>query len=209
MKTKKTVLQRKLGKKKEPEIKISEPPKPLEPQKEMSLREKLDNLDKKFDELGGKKEVDGKFKKKSFKIPFKVRSKLKKGLMMNKVQVIFLSMNTALITAIGEFRLGQLVVDTPYGIKTWDAEDDIIWQWNGKVPTVIVPEWDLRPLTRGRLIKKSVEERSLSAPGEVIIRKYEATQALAQEKKKMNPKTAILIFVVAAAAAWIMFGGGQ
>lgn len=213
----KSILARKMEKKEEEKIKeekMGEPPTPPEeeeqeePKKEPSLKETITELKESFEQLGIKKDVDGKFKKKSFKIPFKTKSKLKRGLLKNKVQVIMCMMNKTLLPIVGEFKLGQLMIETPTGLHSWAGEEDIIWNWNGKTPTVLVPEWDLIPITRASLIKKAVDAKSLSAPSDIIIRKIEATEAMAQDKKKMNSKTTIIIFVALAAGAYLLFGGG-
>lgn len=200
-----SILERKMAKKCMEEEQMGEPPTPPpEARKNLSLSSKLEELDEKLDTIAGLKGADKEFKKKSFKIPFKVKSQLKKGLLKNKIQVLLLRMNKTILPTIGEFKLGQLTI----GENVWTGEEDIIWNWNGKVPTAIVPEWDLTPLTRGALIKECVEGNRSAAASDIIIRKMAATDAMAQEKKKMDFKMLIWIFIIGAAGLWIMFGGG-
>lgn len=207
---KKSIFQRKLEKKKKEAV-VEEPQpeeKPQEEKKELSLRESIEELGNKVEEMAGKKEVDEKFKKKSFKVKGRVKAQLKRGLLKNKVQVLLLRMNKTILPTIGEFKLGWLIVKGLEG-DVRVGEDDVIWNWNGKTPTAIVPEWDLRPLTRAGLIKDCVDNKRLSSPAEIIIRKIEATEAMAKEKKKMDTKTIIILFVIVAAAMYVFFGGGK
>ncbi|KKK47920.1 hypothetical protein LCGC14_3150340, partial [marine sediment metagenome] len=164
--------------KKEPEVK-EEPPKPIIPPK--SLVDKPQSLVEQMTELRGLMknltEMDAKkLKKKSFKMPFKVKSvtrNLTKMMEKNKVQVLLLKTTGAIQPTIGEINTGRLIVGESY----WNAADDITWGWLGKIPTVIACEWDMQPLTKKRLMDDTNALKTWLHPQTIIIRAIEAKEA--------------------------------
>lgn len=191
------------AKEKEKEI-IKEEPKPIEEPKEKKtgLNEKLNDITEKLDKITQETKTKDKLKKKSFKLPFKVKSQLKKLAVKNKVQVILLQNNRNIKTTIGEIRDGMLLV----GDKIYNGASDGVWLWNGKFPTMVVPEWDLQPLTPQDLLKETVKGKRLADPQTMIIRAIEFKEAM--NPKKLGGKAIIWIMVAVVVIGYILFAGG-
>jgi len=161
---KKELKELKKEKKKEPEeILEKEKELPLtseepesEPEKK-GMMSQIKELNEKIDIISDKKKAVKKLKKKKFKIPFKVKSQLKKLAVKNKVQVMLLQRTKNIKPVIGEIREGMLLIKD----GVYNGAVNATWLWNGKYPTHIVPEWDLQPLTLEG-IKKMKETTTLS-----------------------------------------------
>lgn len=148
-----------------------------------------------------------KEKKKSFKLPSAVKRQtrnLKKMMEKNKVQVLLLKNTGGISPTIGEINSGRLII----GDKIWNAADDIIWNWGGKVPTAIVCEWDMQPLTKRRLTDDTNDLKTWIHPQTIILRAIEAKEAL-EGKGKFTFKPAVLIVlgVIALVVYYLFFGG--
>jgi hypothetical protein len=166
------------------------------------LHNKLTEINEKIDLLSGKKKEDEKKKiKKYFKIPFKVKSKLKKN-KDTRIQVILLRHNKGIIPTVGQYNEGIIEV----GEKGYDGQGDVIWLWNNKIPTAIIPEWDLYPITRGRLLKEAEEMKRISHPQTVIIRMLALKESL--KPKKGFGGAWIWILIGVAVLFYLFFGGG-
>ncbi len=196
---------------KEPE-KI-EKPKPKEIEKPGKLNEKPKSMVDKIDSIEEQLKVlaeppPSKLKKKSFKFPGKVKRNtrnLKKMMEKNKVQVIMLKVSGAANPTIGEINAGRLIVGENY----WNAADDITWFWLGKVPTVIICEWDMQPLTKRRLMDDTEAIKSWLHPQTIGIRAIVAKTATEGAMgKKMNLKVLIIAAVIGLVAYYLFVGGG-
>lgn len=175
----------------------------LEPEhREPTLKERLADLNDKLTKLGIISDKDSKLKKKSFKVSGKVKAQIRKGARKNKIQVILLKENKGILATIGEFKAGQLIV----GDKAYDATADITWLWNGKIPTAIACEWDLRPITKNRLMRNTKTDESFSHPQVTIIRAIENREL--ESKKKLGGKALIWIIIGGIVIAYLIFGGG-
>lgn len=145
-----------------------------------------------------------KFRKKSFRFPFKVKRhtrNLKKMMHKNKVQVILLKSTGAIEPTVGEINTGRLIIGNNY----WNAADSIIWHWMNKVPTAVVCDWDMQPVTKNRLMQDTDELKTWLHPQTIIIRAIEAKEALeAKGKVKFNP---VMLLVIGGAllAMWYLF----
>jgi len=185
--------------------------------KKKGLVSQIQELNEKIDIISQKKKSEKKLKKKKFKIPFKVKSQLKKLAVKNKVQVMLLQGTRNIKPVIGEIRDGMLLIKD----MVYNGAVSSTWLWNGKYPTHIVPEWDLQPLTpegieeMKKILALSPQElhnyclkygRS-AEPAKIIIRAIEAKQNL-MLKPKANVKIIILTIVGTLIAAAILFGGG-
>ncbi len=186
-------------------------PKPIVPpgslvDKPKSLMEKMDSIDnlmKKITEMDAKK-----LKKKSFKLPLKVKRttrNLTKMMEQNKVQALILKNVGGIQTTIAEISMGRIIVGDLY----WDGTgDDYLWPWLGKIPTVILPEWDMRPLSRKMLMEKTIEGKTGMHAQTIIIRAIEAKEAAEKMVGKgINPMMIIVIAVVGIIAYYLFFGG--
>ncbi len=103
----------------------------------------------------------------------------------------------------------------------YNGSVDSTWLWEGKTPTMIVPEWDLQPLTPEG-IKEMKATTGMSAqqlmnyclqfgrsvvPGKIIIRAIEAKQNQ-MLKGKVGAKGIIIAVVIAIIIMAILFRGG-
>jgi hypothetical protein len=175
-----------------------------EPEK-VGLSHKIDNIEEKLEIIVGTKTKKGKKKKKKskdFKMPYSVKSKLKKLAKLKKAQVLLLEGNN-IRPVIGEVKDGMLLV----GDRIYDGSVNYMWAWNGKaIPTFIVPEWDLRPLCRKELHEDAVENKRIIHPQTFIIRGIEASASL--NSKKLSGKTMIWLGVGAIVVFYILFANG-
>ncbi len=206
---------------KEPEIEEKpeeEPKEEIEEEpKKKGLVGQLKELNEKIDIISDKKNQEKKLKKKKFKLPFKVKSQLKKLAVKGKVQVMLLQTTRNIKPVIGEIRDGMLLIKD----MVYNGSVDSTWLWEGKIPTMIVPEWDLQPLTPEG-IKEMKATSGMSAqqlmnyclqfgrsvvPGKIIIRAIEAKQNQ-MLKGKVGAKGIIIAVVIAIIIMAILFSGG-
>jgi len=185
---------------KEPEKKIESIEKPKE--KETGLKSKIEEINEKLNRITQETKTKDELKKKAFKLPFRVKSQLKKLALKNKVQVILLQNNRNIKTTIGELKDGMLLV----GDKIYDGSTSGIWLWNGKFPTAIVPEWDLKPLTPEGLLSEATENKRLANPQSIIIRAIEFKESL--QPKQIAGKTMIWLLIGGVIVFYVLFAGG-
>ena len=182
----------------------TEEPKSLidKPKSLMERIENTENLMKNIADMNPKKS-----KKKNFKMPYKVKSaarNLTKMMEKNKVQVLMFKISGGIHPTIGEINAGRLII----GEMFWNAADDIIWQWMGKIPTAVVLEWDMQPLTKRRLMDDTNTLKTWLHPQTIILRAIEAKEA--SEKmmgKQMKPMMFIVIGIIVISAYYLFFGG--
>ncbi len=207
-------------KKKEPiEEQEEEPGEREEEPKRKGLVGQLKELNEKIDIISDKKNQEKKLKKKKFKLPFQVKSQLKKLAVQNKVQVMLLQRTRNIKPVIGEIRDGMLLVGKD---QIYNGSIDATWLWNGKYPTHIVPEWDLQPLTPegieemkatstlspSELHTYCIKFGRLAVPGKIIIRAIEAKQNL-MLGSKANMKAIIITIVIVIIIMAVLFSGGK
>ncbi len=189
---------------------------PKEEPKKKGLVGQLAELNEKIDIISQKGKQEKKLKKKSFKLPFTVKSQLKKLAVKNKVQVMLLQRTRNILPVVGEIRDGMLIV----GDNIFEGAVNYTWLWRGKYPTFIVPEWDLspiskegidkmrgRPLEAGEMLKDTRDNQRSSEPQKIILRAIEAKENL-MLKGKVSSKAIILAVVVTLIIAAVLFGGG-
>ena len=176
----------------------------------------LEDLNEKMDIISQKKKQVKKLKKKSFKLPFKVKGQLKKLALKNKVQVMLLQRTRNIMPVIGEIRDGMLMV----GDNIFEGAVKYTWLWRGKYPTFIVPEWDLspiskegvdnmrgRPLDAGELYQDTKDNQRSSEPQKIILRAIEAKENLMLKGKTPMKAIVITVVVVIVLMAILMSGG--
>lgn len=166
------------------------------------LSTRLKEINEKLDTIT-RETKHSKTKKKAFKLPFRVKSQLKKLAKKNKVQVILLQNNRNIKPTIAELKDGMLLV----GDKIYNGSANIVWLWNGKFPTVIVPEWDLEPLTPEGLYKDAKDNKRLSEPQTIIIRAMEYKESL--KPKTIGGKMLIWLLIGGVVVFYILFAGGK
>jgi len=145
-----------------------------------------------------------KEKKKRFKIPSKVKSQtknIKRLIDKQKIQVILLRQSGIMSPVLGELKNGMIIV----GEHIHNGADDVIWQWEGKVPTALIPEWDMQPITKRTLMQTTESLKTWIHPQTIMLRAIEAKEA-GDAKKKMGSKAMIIIGIVVIAAAYVLFG---
>ncbi|KKM75549.1 hypothetical protein LCGC14_1389190 [marine sediment metagenome] len=182
------------------EKKEIEKPKTIE-QKPLGIKEQLTEINKKMNTLAETK--GSKIKKKSFKMPGNLKSKLKnlkKLAEKSKIQVLLLKLDGSIIPTIGEIKLGMLLV----GDNIHNADGKIIWRWNGMTPTAIVGEWDMQPVTIDTLTKTTEELKSVIFPQKIIIRAMELKEALT-DKKGPSAKAMIWVILIVIVVVYIFF----
>ena len=195
----------------EPEEEIEE-----EPKEKKGLVSQLSELNEKMDIISKKGKTEKKLKKKRLKIPFKVRSKLKKLAIKNKAMVLMLQGTRSIEPVLGERKAGMLLV----GDKIYDGAVECTWLWRGKYPTFIVADWDLKPLNKdginrmrigplsaAELYQDTIDNHRSLEPQQIILRAMEAKENL-MLKGKTNMKAIILTVVVVIIIMAVLFGGG-
>lgn len=192
-------IDKELPKKEEPKEQAIEEPQ----EKKTGLRDQINEINEKLGVVMQEKKVEKNLKKKNFRLPYNVKSKLKKIAMKHKVQAIVLQNNGNIKPTIADIKNGMLVI----GDKLYDGSPTGLWLWDGKFPTMIVPEWDLRPISRESLYPDAVKNKRLADPQTIIIRGMEVKELL-QDKKMLGGKGLIWIGIGAIVVFYVLFAGG-
>ena len=101
-------------------IQIEKPKEPL------GLTGQLKELTEKLDNITQEAKVKKDIQKKAFRLPFRVKSQLKKLAMKSKVQIILLQNNGNIKPTIAEIKCGMVMV----GDKIYDGSPKGLWLWN-------------------------------------------------------------------------------
>ena len=168
-----------------------------------NLNTRLNELNEKLDSMVQETKVRKKLKKQHFRIPFRVKAQLKKLAMKNKVQIILLQNNRNIKTTVGDIKDGMIIL----GEKVYNGSSEGIWLWNGKFPTVILPEWDLNPITPPALYKDAVEKGRLADPQTFIIRALMYKEML--QPKTIAGKTIIWVIIGGIVVFYVLFAGSK
>lgn len=181
------------------------PPKEIskEPQ---GIRTELNELKQQIQLITGT-ESGQELKKGKFKLPWKIRGKirnLKKLIAKNQIQVMLLTTNRGIQPTIGDLISGMLII----GDKIYDGAADVVWLWNGKVPTAIVPEWDIKPLTPEYLHSEAEINSRIIHPQTIMIRAMELKEAM-QKSKMPSMKILIWILLGAIVVGYIIFANAK
>ena len=190
--------------KEEKKEKVIEPPKEVE-KKPVGLASQVRELNEKIDLMTNAKA--SKVKKKEFKLPFGMKGQLKKLAKKNKVQVMYLRHNRIIEPLSAEIKEGMVII----GNKIYDGSTDGVWLWRGNIPTMLIPEWDLKPITPERLLGQAIDDNSISHPQKIIIRAIELAKVL-EARGKISGKMMIWIAIGMAIVGYVLFanptGGG-
>jgi len=177
---------------------------PSSTEKSTSLMGKMKDMEDRMNAITDTKKI--KSKSKFFKFPAKVRSKtknLKKLMLKNKIQVILLKQTGDAQPTLGELKDGMLIV----GDQIHNGADDIIWKWDAKTPTAIVPEWDMQPITKRGLIKTTESLKTWIHPQNLIIRVMMSKEAM-DKMKGVGSKNIIWIILGAIVIGYLLFSSG-
>jgi len=144
-----------------------------------------------------------KDKKRTFKLPYKIRGKAKTIFKKNKVIVQLLKSNRYVEYHIADIVQGFVKVKDRY----YDARADCIYlEEKDRLPMLIVQEWNLEPIaTKGydevRQAGKGTD------PQQVIIRFMEQHKYIDTQKKGLSPKVLILILIGGAIVVYALSKG--
>ena len=163
------------------------------------LSSKIEELNKKLEDLSRDNKTK-KREKKQFGLPSKVKREFKKISLKKKILVIFLSNNRGMIPMVREIKDGVINIDD----KPYDASMDYMFLWKGKVPAIVIKEWDLSPVGT-KDYYDAVKENRLADPVSVAIRMIENSQN--PSKPKISPKWWVFIGLGVIAFLWVLFGG--
>jgi len=169
--------------------------------KNISIGQRLEGIENKLGITSNNSKEEEKFKNKNFKMPYKVKLQLKKIAKKNKVLVFMLRTNRTIEVTIGELKEGMLII----GKKFYQGDADFIWLLNGKTPSVVLPEWDLRPIGARVLVEDAMNNKRIADPQNIIIRAIEFKEAL--QPKKFGGGGLIWIILGAAVLFYVLFGG--
>lgn len=186
------------GEKKEEEAKEEEP-KVVVPEvvKKESIRDRIEELDKKMDMIIDKSRVK---QGKPFRLPHRIRGQLKTLAKKRKIFVILLRVNRSIDLFISKIERGFIEIDGKWHKCTMD----FVFLWKGLFPCVVIPEWDLCPIGT-KDYYDAIKAGRVADPQDIILRLIESIEA--REKKKLNPKALLWIGFIVIALLWLVFGG--
>lgn len=186
--------------KKNEEQKIGEAPKPLpEPPKEVSLKQAVEEIRQNLDLLLKEKHPDEK-NKKGIKLPFAMRKSGKRTAKLSQINVLYLRNNRTILPFKTEISEGLI----RKGDNWHNANEGYVFQWEGRLPTLVLPEWSFNPIGTKEFMDSfqsvgAYANWTLAA----IIRAYK--QAQQDNKPKGNMKILLIIIGIALVAAYLFF----
>lgn len=176
------------------EIQIVPPPKKQEP---VGLVGQIKELNEKIDAIS---KPTKKKKDKEFDLPSKVKSKLKKLAIKNKLLVILLRTNRAAQPIVADIKNGFVFIGgVPHNCST-----DFIYLWKGKFPMIVLPEWDLNPIGT-KQYNEAVAEGRISYPVASVIRMIEDKELLTKGMK-LETKHYVWIGLAIIAGLYVLVG---
>ena len=194
-KVKKKLEEQKVQKEEKKEEKKPEEPVP----EKKGLTHQIKELNEKIEELAPRKKKK-ESKVREFKLPFKTKSQLKKLAQKNKVQVILLGTNRNIEPMTAKIQDGFIVINGKYHQCT----TDFIYLWRGKFPTIVLPEWDLKPIGT-KDFYDAMESGGKADAQQIIIRAIELKESQ-MGGKKLGGKAWIWVGVLVVAAFYLLFG---
>ncbi len=174
-------------------IQIVQPEEKKEP---VGIIGQIKELNEKIDAISKPKK---KKKDKEFDLPGKVKTKLKKLAMKNKLLIIILRTNRAAHPIVADIKNGFVFIEgIPHNCST-----DFIYLWKGKYPMIVLPEWDLNPIGTKEYYE-SIEGGRISYPVAALIRMIEDKEILT--KGKLQTKHYIWIGLAIIAGLYVLVG---
>lgn len=165
-----------------------------------SLTAQISDINEKLDALTGR---DKETKKKLFKMPWKVKGKMKKLHKKNRILYLKLLENKTADLNWAEIKGGMVNID---GILR-DASPSFTYWLQGKYPLIIQPSWDVLPLgTKQFLEEMDTPEKKNAYEEKFIIRAVERSQ-VEDKKFAFNWKILLLIGGAILVLWWVFFGG--
>jgi len=156
------------------------------------------------DHLGiGKEENKKDVKEIKFKLPFNINMQKKAAIKQNKVLVFLLKTNGNIDVLYKKIEYGMLIFDPKYH----EVTPNQIFIYKG-IPTVILPEWRLRPIDTNVAEKEySINPIDQTDAEAIIIRAVEIKEANKSKKFEFN-KSWIWIALIVVVIGYLLFGGG-
>lgn len=178
---------------------------------EKSLREQLGEIEERVNNMEGLKnapkqsltdKITGKKKiKKEFKMPRNVKMGSQKKIKENYVLVVYLRSNRH-----AEFKWSPIVDDSVYVQQTdlwYPAVGGCIFQYK-KFPMVVIPEWNLSPITNKPIPFDPIEdvnkiengEAFSSYPQKILVHLLKKQALSIKDKKQIKGKALLLVVIV-------------
>ncbi len=165
---------------------------------DLSMKEKVDKLYGYFEKADEK----GKSFEKRMKLPAKVKRIVKKP-QQNKVIALVLKANRTIQPQAGQIKEGFVTV----GSYFYDGSPKYMWMWRGKTPAVVIPEWDLQPLSASELFDRTKENNSPSDPARIILRAMKSSEIKNIASSPMNMKMIVGVGIAVIVVGYIILGG--
>jgi len=165
------------------------------------INQKLDSINDKLEQIAGPKEKKQLKKSlKMVKLPWGIKSKLKKLATKGKVLVILLKTNKDIQPIVTDIKDGFISID---GIPH-NCSMDFVFLWKGKYPCIVLPEWDLNPIGT-KDYYKAVEDKRVATPVAVIMRMIKSGENLIDNKTKTKPVVWVIVGLVVIALLYTLF----
>ena len=184
-------------KKEEPKEERKEEVKEEEP-KEKSLRTEIRELKEVIKEASSKK----KKKDKTFNLPRKVKSQLRKSAEKSKVVVFLLKSNRSIQPIMTKMENGWVNIN---GVPR-NCSTDFTFIWKKKYPAIVLPEWDINPIGT-KDYYDAVKDGRAADPIATVIRLIKEGEILSKGFK-IGSTAYIYIGIAALAFFYVLFAGG-
>ena len=168
--------------------------------KQKSLKQQVADLQVMFDNPDKIKEMVEQSKQyknfvkrqRKFKLPASVMAEAKKAYKRSKILIILLKRDRTIDFKVVQMMNGMIYIgDTPHQCAT-----DFVFMVKGKIPCLVIKEWDLEPVgTEDYYV--AVEKGRTTEPATIILRAIEEKQR-ELEQKKISGKTLLWIILGAA-----------
>jgi hypothetical protein len=168
-------------------------------QPKIGLTKKIDDLTERLNKLDPKTEKRMQ-KKYGLKWPAKVKSKMKKAWKKDKIPVIELKNTGIAFPTIGQLKNGNCIVN---GIHH-DGGKGFVWLWKGKIPIMVIPEWDTNPIGT-KQYQESMDEGRTTNHQKITIRAIQMAQQEELKKKKIKGSALVWLGIAAVVVGYLIF----
>lgn len=165
-----------------------------------------EGLTKKVDKLLKIKEeeLNEKAKKPKFGLPNWIKTKIGKKKFKNHALVIYLRRNREVELKFVEIENDTVCVDGKY----YDARVDCYYTYGkSRFPTLVLPEWSLRPLGTEDYQKALAKGETVDAQ-DITIKAHERMEA-SKKKVKLSPGAIVALVIVAIVVVYLISTGGK
>jgi len=165
----------------------------------LSWDARLKQIEEKFDILTA---TDKKFKDKRFRLKWKHKRHLKTLARKDKVLVFMLTTNRTIKPFVAQIQHEYIVVNGVYHKVT----NDFIYMYEGKAPSIILPEWSLIPIGTKDYYEQVEDGTAAATAQKIIIQAFKMAEV--GMGKKLSGKAIIWIFIGAIVVGYVLFSGG-